>query len=221
MAILRRKINSLKKTRKGFTFVERKTRSGFTLIEVMIVIAIILILLLIALWSYRTQLNKGRDSRRKADLYTLERVFEDYYNDHDSYPERIDQVVPDYLSEFPKDPVTREFYEWSIEDSGVYRIYAKLDWEQDPVVAEVGCDGGCGPGGGTEGGKCDYNYGVCSPNAELESCGDCPYACQGKDCNRLKFCDGLTENCWECPRRFCYKECDPMCSNPANQCTLK
>lgn len=162
MAILRRKV---------FPFLkEKKTRRGFTLIEVLIVIAIVAMLITIGLWAYRFQLLKGRDARRKADLNKLGKVFEDYYNDYNCYPERPDQLVPDYLSEFPDDPVTREPYEFSTDGCGAYRVYAKLDWEQDPAIAEAGCESGCGPGGGTTGGTCAYNYGVCSSNVELESC---------------------------------------------------
>lgn len=211
MAVLPRKI----------TFLKRKNK-GFTLTEVLIVIAIILILLLLAIWSYRLQLLKGKDSRRKADLGILERVFEDYYNDHDCYPERIDQLVPDYLSEFPKDPVTREPYEWSTDDCDVYRIYAKLDWEQDPAIAEAGCGSGCGPGGGIAGGTCTYNYGVCSPNAELESCESCTLNCQRESgCNNLVLCNGVTTDCWECPLRFCDNDkCVEMCQDTDNWCTF-
>lgn len=202
MAILPRKITSLKRENKGFT-----------LTEVLIVVAIILILLLIAIWSYRLQLLKGRDSRRKADLNRLEKVFEDYYSDHDCYPKNINQIVPDYLSEFPKDPVTREPYKWSTEGCDVYRIYAKLDWEEDPAIAEVGCTSGCGPEGGTSRGSCAYNYGVCSPNTELEGCETCPNGCQGDKCNKLRH------DKWDCPRWFCSDDCDGMCSNPAYHCT--
>lgn len=211
MAILPRKISSLRK------------RDGLSLTEVLIVIVIIAILILIAIWAYRLQLLKGRDSRRKADLNRLERVFEDYYNDHDCYPGSVNQIVPDYLREFPIDPVTREPYEWSTDDCDVYRIYTKLDNENDPAIAEVGCGSGCGPGAGSEESSCTYNYGVCSPNAELENCGACPNACQGKECNDLTghYCNGATEDCWECPQRFCSADCDKKCSTPAYQCIKK
>jgi len=205
MAILPRKISFLRK---------KKTRKGFSLTELMIVVAIIAILLLVAIWAYRPQLLKGRDVRRKADLNKLEKVFEDYYNDNDCYPETPDQLVPDYLSEFPTDPVTRQPYEFSTEDCDVYRIYAKLEYEQDSAIAEVGCSSGCGPGGGTPGGTCSYNYGVCSSNAELENCALCTLSCQGNICNDLK------RECYDCPWWFCKAGCEGMCSNPAYHCVL-
>jgi len=207
MAILPRKITSLKTKKKGFT-----------LTEVLIVVAIILILLLIAIWAYRLQLLKGRDARRKADLNRLEKVFEDYYNDHDCYPENPGDLIPDYLNEFPKDPVTREPYEWSTDDCDVYRIYAKLDWEQDPAIAEAGCSSGCGPGAGTSGGICNYNYGVCSSNAELESCGLGPNACQGGICSKLIYCNGVTTKCWKCDYTFWDVYCGGSKENPQGFC---
>ncbi len=189
MAIFPRKTSSLKR------------KEGLSLTEVMVVVVIIAILILVAIWSYRLQLLKGRDSRRKADLNRLEKVFEDYYNDHDCYPERINQLVPDYLSEFLVDPVTQEPYEWSTDGCDVFRIYAKLDNEKDPAIAEVGCGSGCGPGAGTDEGQCIYNYGVCSPNTELENCGWCPNSCQGGICNKLDKAK------WDCRQWFC----DPYC----------
>lgn len=211
MAILPRKVASVKISRKGIS-----------LTETMIVVTIIAILILIGIWAYRTQFFKGKDARRKADLNKLEKVFEDYYNDHDCYPETANQLVPDYLSEFPKDPVTRESYEWSTDGCDIYRIYAKLDWEQDPAIAEAGCSSGCGPGGGTSGGICTYNYGVCSSNAELESCESCTLNCQRESgCNNLILCNGTTTRCWECPLRFCDSdECAEMCKDTDNWCTF-
>lgn len=204
MAILPRKITSLKKARRGIT-----------LTEVMVVVTIIAILILIAIWAYRPQLLKGRDARRKTDLNRLEKVFEDYYNDHDCYPETPDQLVPDYLSEFPKDPVTREPYEWSTDDCDVYRIYASLDWKQDPAIAEAGCGSGCGPGGGTAGVSCAYNYGVCSPNTELESCASCTFSCQ-----RESGCNDLRKECWSCPKWYCNRDvCVTECALRGNWCT--
>ena len=212
MAVLRRKTSSFLK--------ERELRKGFTLIEVVIVVAIIAVLILISIYAFQKQMARGRDARRKADLNRLEKVFEDYYNDHDCYPETINQIVPDYLSEFPKDPGTREPYEWSVDGCDIYRIYANLDWRQDPVIAEIGCSSGCGPKAGTAEGICTCNYGVCSSNAELENCASCSFGCQGENCNNISgnFCDEKDPPCWDCPQRFCSVYCEDKCGDSAYQC---
>ncbi|HUV43043.1 MAG TPA: prepilin-type N-terminal cleavage/methylation domain-containing protein [Patescibacteria group bacterium] len=164
-------------SRKILNLRRKKTVKGFTLIEIMIVVAIIAIFLLIALWAYRLQLLKGRDARRKADLATWQNLLEDYANDSVCYPEGMVVCGPTqgeffegYLSEIPCDPLNNVYYNYMYtfeEGSGCnkwYKIYTKLENENDPIIAKVGCDsnvdcpsGGCGPG-------CNYNYWVSSPN---------------------------------------------------------
>jgi type II secretory pathway pseudopilin PulG len=133
------------------------------------------------------QLGKARDARRKSDLSKLKNILEDYYNDKKCYPSSLNDLVPDYLGQLPTDPLTHQNYAYYPTGCDKYRIYVKLDYEKDPAIAEVGCQDGCGPGGGSAGG-CAYNYGVCSSNVKLEKCGEeeCMgtwWACQGKNCN--------------------------------------
>lgn len=158
MAILPRKIISLK-----------AKRNGFTLIEVMIVVAIIGIMILIGIWAYRLQLLKGRDARRKADLARWQRMLEDYINDSVCYPEgvicgpTIGRSFESYLSEIPCDPINSTQYNYMYTyESGEgcnkwYKVYAKLENEKDHIITQVGCEGGCGPSN-------NYNYWVGSPN---------------------------------------------------------
>jgi len=192
-------------------------RKGFSVIEIMIAVAIVIILLIIAIWAYRVQLLKGRDVRRKADLDNLKTVIEDFYNDNECYPGDLRELTPDYVSPLPVDPVTNELYSYTHDGCHIYRIYAKLDYEQDSAIVESGCGSGCGPGGGTTGGSCVYNFGVCSANANLESCESCRYACQGET-----GCNELNKGVWNCPKWYCeITECEENCNRPANFCTPK
>lgn len=199
-------------------------RQGFTFIELLIVLAILAILMLLLIFAYRTQIAKGRDAKRKSDLRKLQTTFEDYYNDNDCYPTVIcgERLDPYLDTPIPCDPLNNEIYRYYFEtdpDCGWYRIYARLEYEQDPVIADVGCSSGCGPGGSS-----DYNYGVSSSDVELEAAEaeatptptEAPtptptpcverYACQGGYCN-----DFIVPP--SCEPRFCEPTCGGGCLN--------
>lgn len=64
----------------------RKSLTGFTLIELLVVIAIIGVLASIVMASLNTSRQKGRNSKRKADLRQIATALELYYNDNNGYP---------------------------------------------------------------------------------------------------------------------------------------
>lgn len=165
-----------------------KKEQGISITELLIVVAFIaaLAVALLVFLNPGAQMGKARDARRKSDLSKLKNILEDYYNDKNCYPTvsemECGQALGEYLDKIPCDPLTKASYGYSANCSS-YRIYAELEYEKDPAIAEVGCQGGCGPGG-----SCDYNYGVCSSNVGLEGCGEeeCAgtwWACQGNECN--------------------------------------
>lgn len=145
-----------------------KNAYGLTLMETLIVIALLAILVigLLALGNYKTQIQKGRDAKRKSDLVVLKLKMEDYYNDHNRYPtvDEMDECkVPfrPYMDLIPCDPRGPAYYYETNESGQWYRIYTALEYEEDPAIASVGCTNGCGPDG-------TYNYGV-SSNIALEA----------------------------------------------------
>lgn len=145
-----------------------KIKKGFTLIELLVVVAIVAIFILIAIFAYRTQLMKGRDARRKADLKKIQNVLEDYLNDSGAYPDSFTcgkaegTSLEGYASEVPCDPLNNRYYNYfysSTPQKKWYKIFAKLENTDDPIIEKVGCapPSGCGRNG-------NYNYWVSSPN---------------------------------------------------------
>jgi prepilin-type N-terminal cleavage/methylation domain-containing protein len=140
-----------------------KQQKGFTLVEILIVVGIILLLSIIVLMNVRGQMAHATDAKRKTDLSTLSKFFEDYYNDHGTFPNQsatdvCGGVIAPYITNIPCDPVSKTHYGYFPAINGGYRICAKLSDTTDPAIAAMGCTGplGCGLGGPTSGGV--YNY---------------------------------------------------------------
>lgn len=149
----------------------RAKSRGFTLIEILVVFSIIAILTILGFMSWKAQIDKANDARRKADLERLRIAFEDFYNDYNCYPpagvldpDFLDNCgggdLKPYLDKIPCDPVTRKPYVFQlIGECHKYRILGTLSYKSDPVIAKLGCNGTNGCGFGPE-----YNYGIASPN---------------------------------------------------------
>ena len=142
-----------------------RAKNGFTLIEALVVTTIIAILIAIGFTTFKTQLIKGRDARRKADLSKLQKALEDRLNDAQCYPDDLVCNVDfrPYLAKVPCDPANNLYfnYFYSYDSSknckSWYKIYTRLENEKDPIIAKVGCEDGCGPGR-------NYNFWIGSPN---------------------------------------------------------
>ncbi len=117
----------------------KKKLGGFTLVEVMIVVSIIVIIALVLLFGINPlqQFFRGYDTVRKSDLAKLKNAFENYYNDHECYPDKSiltqcgSAALDPYLDKIPCDPNTKEPYEIYLlpEDSSCpqkFAIYASL-----------------------------------------------------------------------------------------------
>lgn len=168
-----------------------KPRPAFTLMEILIVVALLALVAtaLLASLDPFAQTKKGQDSKRKSELVNLQKIFEDFYNDRQSYP-KPDEVCYNgtdatttcnicgnrsdppafsnfspYLSRLPCDP--RKDYLYQVDSTirpTYYRIYTTLANKSDTVITSVGCQYGCGPPP-----DFNYNYGVSSPNIGLEA----------------------------------------------------
>ena len=150
---------------KDITFSKRT--NGFVLMEIMLVMSLIGLLAAMGIAVYRGQLLKGYDARRKGDLDRLKKAVLEYEIDNDCYPTSIPlcdeypHSIQDYIDKIPCDPETQVSYLYESEGGscpGWFRIYALLKNLSDPIINELGCTNGCGPGG-------TNNFYVSSPNA--------------------------------------------------------
>ncbi|MBI2404703.1 type II secretion system protein [Candidatus Gottesmanbacteria bacterium] len=175
---------------------------GFTLVELLIVVAIIGILAMIVLLSLRggTQIQKARDSRRKADMSKIQRCLEEYNNDHGYYvPANVFSCGATSLSPcmptIPCDPWKNTVYPYQTDGTATprwYRLFTMLEYTSDPAIANVGCSSGCVAGGTTN------NYYVSSPNAP--SSGLSGFTCDGQTapiCGQPQNYVGMCASC--CP----------------------
>lgn len=143
-------------------------KKGFTLAELLIVVTILMLLMMAALVSWKTQINRAHDALRKKHLNDIKRAFEEYYNDNNCYPSAdvMDGVedcgsanLQPYLTAVPCDPDSKLPYKYVPMDDSCqgYRAFAGLKDTKDTDIAAQGCNGvtGCGY-------EPQWNYGISS-----------------------------------------------------------
>ncbi len=211
-------------------------QAGWTLAELLIVVAILVVLALLILLAMRSNIDKGFDAKRKADLEELRISLEDYYNDKECYaPEgSFDNCAsPDVgrcMRAVVCDPRSKDPYLYVPQTNPCtgYVACASLRNKGDPDIEKLGCDPveGCGWGAG-------YNYCISSgisvvapgfvPNAgETPTPTPTPggggylgtYACTpGGQCNI--YADPPASGC---PQSYAEPTCNNECGDPANRC---
>ena len=100
-----------------------KARRGFTLIELLVVIAIIGILASIVMVSLSSAQSKGRDTKRVADIRTIQLSLEEYYNDNGYYPTSLSALTPNYIAVIPTDP----------KNNGTSYLYSAYNAPGNPI----------------------------------------------------------------------------------------
>jgi len=183
-----------------------------TMMELLVIIGILAVLVVafFVLLNPMRQIGKSWDSKRKKELDTFRKVFEDYYNDKNRYPKAIEicydattenpasridtfgkqacscyicgkqspqRDLSPYVSTLacdPQFPQKKYLYDFDCTNNGSspqwFRIYTELSNLTDPVIAEVGCQAGCGPTS-----QSIYDFGFPSTNEGLEEGNKCKY----------------------------------------------
>lgn len=123
-----------------------KLNPGFTLIELLIVVTIIVVLGIAILLAINpmSQIFKGYDARRKADLNQIKIALENYYADHECYPQfpSVDSsgrptytcgsdFLKPYLASMPCDPNSKSPYVIYLNPSNTtcpqqFAVYAQI-----------------------------------------------------------------------------------------------
>src|SRR3970040_572567 len=81
-----------------------RNSSGFTLIEMLIVVSIILILLSLALPSYRQSPLRAKETVLRQNLHTLNSLVQQFTLDKLRAPQSLDELISEgYLRTLPKD----------------------------------------------------------------------------------------------------------------------
>jgi prepilin-type N-terminal cleavage/methylation domain-containing protein len=193
-----------------------KKLKGFTVTELMIVVAVIAFLAMVAFWAVRTQVFKGYDARRKADINRIKIAVEEYEKDHDCYPLPSLMVctpgtgLRPYLQKIPCDPRTGASYIYDHQDSvcpNWYRIFATLENLEDPDYMGQFTNG---------------NYYSGSPNSPYPTGGSPSgfYGCQSGVCVSVNWDPARPGP--DCDPNYasptCYGQCTDAGGAPVNDC---
>lgn len=195
-----------------------------TLVEIMIVIGIIAFLAVLISAYLRTQVYKGYDARKKAEIKRIAIAAEEYEKDNNCYP--LPSLVTcdpgtglqPYLGKVPCDPLTNAPYIYEHEDSVCprwYKIYAVLDNESDVDFRD-----GVGPNGA-------YSFVYESPGSPTtaESGGEGGvgpppdtdfYGCISGACTLIQW--DTSRPGPVCDPNYQNSTCYGQCANPDNEC---
>ena len=80
------------------------------------------------------QLARSRDQSRKSSIYITRTAIELYYAKSGVYPESLGVLVPEYMSQVPKDPKTEIPFRYTLTNE-VYEICADYEVEEDECIS--------------------------------------------------------------------------------------
>lgn len=94
----------------------KTSKKGFTLIELLLVLTLIAMLAGLAVPVVSKSIQRSKAATLKEDLFVLRKTINDFYADHGSYPESLDDLVSQgYIRTIPVDPMTNSSDTWVTE----------------------------------------------------------------------------------------------------------
>ncbi|MDD2999274.1 MAG: prepilin-type N-terminal cleavage/methylation domain-containing protein [Candidatus Riflebacteria bacterium] len=88
-------------------------RFGFTLVEMSVVVAIIGVLYVTVVPMYGKTIIRTKETTLKNDLYIFRTTLNNYFKDHEKWPETIESLVSEgYIRAVPPDPFTEKNDTW-------------------------------------------------------------------------------------------------------------
>ncbi len=106
---------------------------GFSLIELLVVISIMAILMSLAAISYTTANQRGRDAKRRADIESMQKGFEQYFAQNSTYDAvagctTMGASTTQFPAGLPRDPKNASPYTYSFQCSTTaYCVCARLE----------------------------------------------------------------------------------------------
>lgn len=103
----------------------REHDGGFTVVELAIVMTIMLILMAIAVPSYRRVIMHAHEDTLRQDLRVMRKMIDQYAADREKAPQTLEELVEtNYLPEIPVDPMTGSADTWEVilEDVGAIAL---------------------------------------------------------------------------------------------------
>ncbi len=79
-------------------------KKGFTLFELLVVISIIGVLVAVASVSYSAAQKRGRDAKRRQDMQAVQKAFEQYYAENNTYNATCADMAGALPGGLPSDP---------------------------------------------------------------------------------------------------------------------
>lgn len=157
----------------------KKLKKGFTLVELMVVITVIAILMTIAIVSFTRIQKQARDTKRKADIRTLETALQAYYTEFQAYPlssspVAVTQASPGplaalspYIPSIPSAPLgstgTNTSYTYVSDDNGfTYALCVSLETASTSGAMWVVSTSNAGGFGTTNGNCCAPGVAGCT-----------------------------------------------------------